>query len=137
MQLSGLTREEILNSLNNHPHLGIKEFKAMVSCMKHTHKFKVNKVSIGDIYKVNTLGSHPVVIISIKKGVAYGLLLTSEEKTEFILGPITSRYMEGFVTNTLVTSSLNSVSDKIYTIYGNNKQLSIYKKQFKQLIKTI
>ena len=138
MNLQNLTRDEALALLNNHPHLGIKEFKSILSSLRAGNsRFRVDSIKVGDIFKVVTLGCHPAVIISIKNGVCYCLLLTTEETTESIIGPITSRYMNGFVTSTLVTISISSVIDKVYTIYGNNKELTKYKKLFKETIKNI
>ena len=66
MNLQSLTKEEAISVLNNHPHLGVKEFKTILSTLKASSgKFRVSSVKVGDIFKVVSLGCHPVVIISI------------------------------------------------------------------------
>lgn len=138
MNLQSLTKEEALNLLSSRPHLNIKDFKVILSTLKASNnRFKVDKIKVGDIFKITTLGCHPAVIISIKGGVCYALLLTTEKTTENILGSITSRYISGYITSTLITISISNVTDKIYTIYGNSRELSKYKKSFKEIVKTI
>lgn len=137
INLNSLTREEIFKLLDSKESYSNKDFKIMLSTMKKSiYTFRVSEVKIGDIHKVMTLG-HPAVIIAIKDNICYSLLLTTEETTVGILGPIASRYINGYVSNTIVTNQKEMIKDNIITIYGNNKELSSYKKQFKELIKNL
>lgn len=138
INLQNLTREEAFAVLNTHPNLTVKDFRTILGSLRASnHRFKVDTVKIGDIIKATTLGCHPVVIISIKNDICYGLLITSEEKTDGILGTINSRYISGYITSTLVVITKTNIIDKIYTIYGNTKELTKYKQIFKNLIKNI
>ena len=74
------------------------------------NKFKVSSIKIGDIHRVVSLGCHPAVIISIKNNMCYSLLLTTEENTENIIGPINSRYITVFVTGTMIKNKKDTLN---------------------------
>jgi len=134
MNLQGLTQAEIIALLQSHPHLSLKEFKTMVSSMKINRTFNVNDVKIGDIFRFAELGGHPAVVISIKRGICYSLLLTTEATCSNILFPVTSRFLQNnYITDTLVSCYPDKVKKNLMAIYGHRKELM----KAKQLVKNI
>ncbi len=136
--LQGLSQQEIIAALQNHPHLTLKDFKIMISSMKINKTFTVDDVKIGDVFRFAELGGHPAVVISIRRGICYSLLLTTESTCSGILFQVKSRYLQNnYITNTLVSCYPDKVKKNLIAIYGNNKELTKAKQMVKKTIKFI
>ena len=69
-----LTREEIIEKLDNKTLSDVNTIRHAIKSMKMSVKGRTfNSIKVGDVWNVKSLGSHPAVVISIKKEKVFSL----------------------------------------------------------------
>lgn len=145
MKQQGMTRNQAVNFID-----AIKsnqvEKKTVLNILRHLKTSGGNMscpdcVKIGDIFYNKGL-LHYAVVLSIKKGNAISVLLTSsktenpeEDDRPHILGPTKSRFVDSLFTYTTIISTVEEVDRHFVGVYDNTTHLRSVKSKIKKYYK--
>lgn len=137
-KITGLTRERAIQLIQTDPNLLDRKLIChLISTMKGARSYMKPKTpKVGDIFMHKEL-LHPALLIKIKKGVCYCLLITSEEKCVGIIHNVNTRLFDGYVTSTLVVCYPNKVMENIISVYENKKELTLIRNKAKLIYNNV
>ena len=138
----GMTRAEAVNFFNSQKG-GHVERKTVVNVLRNL-KTSAGEMSCPDCVKVGDVYYHKgllhyAVVLSVKKGNAVSVLITSDKSTDLVpdnrpslIEPTRSRFISGVFTYTTVISTLEEVDKHFVGVYDNVTHLREVKRKLKK-----